>query len=149
MTTPRTFALMLALLVLASAHPARAADEDDPEPPQADRGLLLGEWQLADIKFKGLNLPLPPSALEVKVTFNKDGTTESTSMGMTQKGTWKIDTRKKPKHLDMTGMGNQGSAIYKVEKDQLTIGASANGGQRPKDFGSAEATMVFKRAKKQ
>jgi uncharacterized protein (TIGR03067 family) len=142
----RILALSVVLLVMTVAA---VRSDDDPEPVAPDARKFVGEWELAEIKFKGIAVPLPPNALKMSFKFNKDGTMTANAMGKEEKGKWKLDPRKSPRHLDLTGgVQGTGKAIYKIDKDQLSIGANQQANERPKDFDSCEMTMVLKRKKK-
>jgi len=147
----RTFALAVALLVIAGGA-AWSADSTDPEPTSGDATKMLGDWELAGIQArgKGIDLPLPVDQLKMVLTFQKGGKLSGSTMGQQQKGTWKIDPKKSPRHLDMNmgGGGGAGVGIYKIEKGQLLIGANQAQNNRPKDFDSADMTMTFTRKKK-
>jgi uncharacterized protein (TIGR03067 family) len=145
----RAFALMMVLLGVLGTLAARAAD-DDPEPPGDDMAAFLGEWELASIKFIGKDVNLPADALKMTMTFGRGKSLKMSTMGMTKDGKWQIGTNKKPKHIDITDDGQRNSqAIYKLEKDQLTICTPENpGGERPRDFTTAGVLLVLKRKKK-
>jgi uncharacterized protein (TIGR03067 family) len=138
---------VLAVLVLGVAFVAARAD-DDPEPPAAGAGKLVGEWELSEIKAKGIAIPLPKDALNVMFTIKKNGTFSTSGQGQKMEGKWKVNAKKSPKELDMTDGNMTTSMIFKLEKDVLTLGTSQPGNGRPKDFASAEVTMVMKRKKK-
>ena len=76
-------------------------------------------------------------------TFKKNGTLSTSGQGQQKDGKWKVNAKKSPKELDMTDGNMTTGMIYKLEKDVLTIGTSQPGGGRPKDFASAEVTMVL------
>lgn len=138
----------MALALLAGV--AWAADEDDnPEPPLADSRKLIGDWEVTEFKIKGMALPFPNDA-KLVISFNKNGTVSTGGgFGGGKDGKWKIDPKKSPRHLDMIDGNMTTGMIYKLEKDVLTIaGAEGNGGARPKDFASAEVSMVLKRKTK-
>lgn len=140
----KAFVVVLALGVLAVAAPAG----DDPEPPQKAAGKLVGAWELTEIKFQGVAVPLPGND-PMTFTFNKNGTLSTSGQGQKKDGKWKVNAKKTPGELDMTDGNMTTGMIYKLEKDVLTIGAAQGpNGPRPKDFASAPATMVFKRKKK-
>jgi uncharacterized protein (TIGR03067 family) len=139
---------VLAVLVLGVAVVAARAADDDPEPPVGDTGKLAGEWELSELKAKGIAIPLPKDALNITFTLKKNGTFSTSGQGQMKDGKWKLNSKKTPRQLDMTDGNMTTETIYKLEKDVLTIGASQQGGGRPKDFASAEVTMVLKRKKK-
>jgi uncharacterized protein (TIGR03067 family) len=145
----RLFVLLLMVVMGLAGVVAARADDTDPEPPMADKSALVGEWELVSINHKGVDIKLPANVLQITLKLEKNGTMTMTTMGMTQKGKWKIDSSKKPKHIDITANNQGGLAIYKLDKGELTL-ASGEGPQaaRPKDFESAEATMVLKKKKK-
>src|SRR5262249_40869848 len=102
---------------LASLVAARA-DDPDPEPPGPDRGKLMGTWEVTGIEGGGMKLNIGAlgggKGLMMVIKFEKDGLT-STGNGMTKKGTWKIDPRKKPRTIDFTTKddGKTAQGIYK------------------------------------
>ena len=71
-------------------------------------------------------------------------------------GTYAIDANQTPRVLDLRIAGGDGNAtdipaIYKVDKDTLSIRIREGGGQRPPDFDTPAddcLTVVFKRAEK-
>lgn len=121
---------------------------DDPEPSSGDAGKLLGDWEVSEIKVNGMALPFPGDE-KLIITFKKDGSLAASGGGGGNKpGKWKINAKKSPRHLDLED-GQNTLLIYKLEKDVLTIaGGKGPGGARPKDFASAEMTMVLKRKAK-
>jgi uncharacterized protein (TIGR03067 family) len=137
--------LILGLLGLLPVLPVGAADEPNPEPVPPDIKKLQGEWeiisygragQLRNVAGNGWSMTLEKTQMTMSI--GKKGRT----------GTWKIDARKNPKHLDLTAnLFGAEACIYKLDKDQLTIGCG-NGNVRPKDFSSAQVTLVLKRKKK-
>jgi uncharacterized protein (TIGR03067 family) len=137
---------MLSAMVLGLMLGATRAD-DDPEPPAKDVGKLVGEWELSEIKVKGVAVPFPKDALQMSFKFEKNGTLSMDGQGQQKVGKWKANAKKTPRELELDDGNMKTEAIYKLDKDVLTIGASQAGG-RPKDFDSAEATLVFKRKKK-
>jgi uncharacterized protein (TIGR03067 family) len=137
--------LMLGLLFLLPVLPVRAADEPDPEPVPADIRKLQGEWDFirlgAGPKFKDIKgvfmLKLEKKQMTIMVK------------GQPRIGTWKIDARKNPKHIDLNPNIFAGTAcIYKLDKDELTIACNNGGNDRPKDFATAGLIMILKRKKK-
>jgi uncharacterized protein (TIGR03067 family) len=68
--------------------------------------------------------------------------------GRSRAGTWKIDPRKQPKRLDMTVRIFGGdAAICRLNGDELTIASNNGASDRPRDFVSAQITVVLKRKK--
>jgi len=140
---------MLSVLVVGLAVVAARADDDDDPEPAPRTGGLTSEWELSELKAKGMAFPLPPELLKVKLEFRRDGTLSMSAAGQDKTGKWKVNAAKSPGELDMTVDGMKSQMIYRLEKDSLSIaGGKETGGARPKDFDSAEMTMVFKRARK-
>jgi uncharacterized protein (TIGR03067 family) len=143
------------LMVLLVLVPLPAlADDPDPEPPLRDRAMLMrGTWELSAIEIGGMKVnigALKGGQGQMTLKFEKDGMT-STSMGMTKKGTWKIDPRKNPKTIEFTDKadGKTTLGIYKLEKDELVVAFGQPGQPRPKDFkGAQTATAILTRIKK-
>jgi uncharacterized protein (TIGR03067 family) len=134
--------LFLGLLVVLAAPAVRAADEPDPEPPGADARKLQGDWEIVSLSLGG--------GREIKGqgwTMKLEKERMTMTVKGTQTGTWKIDVRKRPKHIDMTANLFGSLCIYKLDKDDLTIGCNRGRADRPKDFASAQVTMVLKRKK--
>jgi uncharacterized protein (TIGR03067 family) len=141
--------LVAALTILVAAR----ADDPDPEPPVRDRAILMrGSWELSAIEIGGMKMNI--GALGAKgsmtMTFEKDGLT-STSMGMTKKGTWKIDPRKNPRTIDLTDKSDNKTTlgIYKLEKNELIVAFAQPGQPRPRDFKNQQnAIIILTRVKK-
>src|SRR3954469_21120540 len=93
---------VLAVLVLGAPFVAARADDDNPEPPAAGAGKLVGEWELSEIKAKGIAIPLPKDALNVTFTIKKNGTFSTAGQGQKTDGKWKVNAKKSPSELDMT-----------------------------------------------
>ncbi len=139
--------LILGLLALALAAGGRAADEPDPEPVPVDQKKLQGTWEITSLTRRGAMLKLPAGWT---MTFEKGKMSLNRGAGAAKAGTWKIDARKKPRQIDMTAGVFAGNSygIYKLDKDELTIASSTDPKTRPKDFASADMTMVLRRTKK-
>jgi uncharacterized protein (TIGR03067 family) len=136
--------LTLSLLLALAALPVRAADEPDPEPTPSDARKLQGNWEIISVTRNGRSLKLPGRPT---MTLEKAQMTMSLG-GKATTGTWKVDPRKKPRHIELKGNLLGGPAgIYKLDKDELTIGFSMAGNDRPRDFASAQLTLVLKRKK--
>lgn len=138
-------------VLFAAALGVAWADDEDPEPP-AKGGTLAGEWELTEIKAKGMAIPLPPE-FKMKFAFSRNGSAEVTAPGQQAKtGKWKADLSKKPAELDLTGDGITSKMIIKLDKGLLSIGGvdgmGGNNGPRPKGFDDTTMIMVFKRAAK-
>jgi len=121
---------------------------DDPEPAARDVNKIVGDWEMIEVKVKGMAVPFPKGG-EMVMTFKKDGSLAMNGFGQDKGGKWKINAKKTPKQFDLSDGKMNMTLIYKLEKDVLTIaGAERPGGARPRDFASAEMTMVLKRKAK-
>jgi uncharacterized protein (TIGR03067 family) len=136
--------LALGLLILLAGLPVRA-EEPDPEPTPPDAKKLQGTWELVSLNRGGRLLKLPAGWT---MTIEKAKMSMSRG-GVNKAGTWKIDARKKPRQIDLTaGLLGATFGIYKLDKDELTIASNTGQNDRPKDFTSAQVTLVLKRTKK-
>jgi uncharacterized protein (TIGR03067 family) len=146
----RWFVFLLVLLPLPVL-----ADEPDPEPPLAGLRQLDGEWEPVSIKFRGMERKVTPGRGVNMIIKNgkitrlllakvKGKLTDLTS-------TIKVDPRKSPAHIDLTVIATKRTTygIYKLSGDELTLSSGMpRVADRPKDFESAVAVMVYKRKKK-
>jgi uncharacterized protein (TIGR03067 family) len=123
------------------------------EPPKKDVPAIVGKWTVESIELAGTPVPQPQT--DLTVTFAADGTfTSQTPRNAepTQKGTYTVDAKKNPHELDITegaGKPEPKPAIFKIEKDTLTICVALDGG-RPTSFDGKDAkaiVMIFKRVK--
>jgi uncharacterized protein (TIGR03067 family) len=134
-------ALVIGLLVAAAGAEDKSA--------KGDKDKLQGTWAMVSGERDGKPIP-EENAKNTKVEFagdkmvihNKDRKTE---------GTFKLNTDKKPKAIDVDLGGQQGKGIYQLEGDTLKVAHGEAGGPRPKDFstkeGSGVTVVVFKRQK--
>jgi uncharacterized protein (TIGR03067 family) len=147
----RIFTLILLAVVLRPALDARADDQGT-----GDEEKLTGTWACVSGVIDGKTLA-EETAKKLRLTLTKDGGYK------TQRGkqvlfdsTYKIDPRKRPKHIDLIGTEgeNQGKAaqgIYVLDGDTLKICYTMPGEERPKEFesksGSRATLVVWKRLK--
>ena len=136
-----------------------AQDADD-----SDEIKIHGTWQLVSTTKKGV---------ETKIETKGDDASDDQPLSVTFEeqswkaklgpkgapveitGTYILDPKQTPKLLDITISSAGGStdlyAVYKIEKDQLSIRVRDGGGQRPPDFEIPADdcnTLVFRRAPK-
>lgn len=151
-------AVLVAAMLSATALSTRtwAADGSD----EADATDIIGNWSYVSKIQKGVESKADDVANQIQlvgVEFEemkwkaKIGPKEA-PIEIT--GTYAIDAKQTPRVLDLTITGGDGNssdipAIYKVEKDTLSIRIREGGGQRPPDFDTPAddcLTVVFKRA---
>jgi uncharacterized protein (TIGR03067 family) len=74
----------------------------------------------------------------VHITFEASGVS-STSNGVTNKGTWKINSRTNPRTMDLTTKHDNKTSkgIYKLENGELILFIAQPGKPRPRGFQSA------------
>ena len=138
---PRWLLALALPLCLVSAAPA-----DDKE----DRAELeKGGWKIVAMNQGGKDVP-DTTVKSIDLTFVfKDEKLTVKGSGGTKEGTFKIDSSKTPREMDLhiEGEKDDAKAIYEIDKDKLKIALSKK--ERPKDFkgGPDVAVFTFERAK--
>jgi uncharacterized protein (TIGR03067 family) len=130
---------------------ARSQAVDDAGAASRD---LEGTWLPLSAEFAGENYP--DQILKTMKLTLKDKNYTVTVGDQIDEGTWKIDPKKSPRALDITGTNgpNKGKTIltiYDLEKDTLRVCYDLGGKQRPTEFKTKANTKLFlvtyKRAK--
>lgn len=130
---------------------ASAADEK-PD----DKKAIQGAWTYESVEWNGKKLPADQIKLTT-ITFDGDKYTVKVGDKVTQAGTMKFDSAKKPKAFDATvtegeGKGGVLLGIYKIDGDTVTACWKLTGIERPTEFKttaqSETVLVVAKRAKK-
>lgn len=116
-----------------------------------------GSWICTSLRLEDKKLPAEVLEKFMSVfTFSKDGKYSTSVMGkQDEAGTFKIDAKKKPAHLDLMieegkDKGKAQLGLIAVEGDVLKLALSKPGEKdRPKDFegGTGVVIATFKRAK--
>jgi uncharacterized protein (TIGR03067 family) len=108
------FAILAAVFTVAAA--TVWADDD-----ASEMAKFQGSWVITGFATKGQQLPLAPGK-KVMLTFSKDGkvVSEGGDQGK-QEGTYKIDSTRKPKYIDIANDRESMVGIYTIEGDKLTI----------------------------
>jgi uncharacterized protein (TIGR03067 family) len=127
------------------------ADKPDP-----DLEKFQGTWVLVGVEADGKIMPVSPFDLENVFTFTGNKTHIRGDGMELPDGTFKIDSSKSPKEIDLSLEPKKGEAIttrgiYEFKGDTLRICGGQANKDRPKDFSQAaqgkDNTMVFKRPK--
>lgn len=137
----------IACFVLASA--TLAAE------PEADLKALQGTWVLAEATLEGRDHGEDFKEMKLKVNGDK----YEVGFGMvSDKGTIKLDSTKKPKQIDLTTTkdgpfkGHTLPGIYEFKDDTVVLCLEANKTDRPTKFEAPAKTRLmlytFKREKK-
>jgi uncharacterized protein (TIGR03067 family) len=136
------------LFVVACAASARE-EPKKATPPEA----LKGEWKINSYEHTGAKLEIDP--VKSRAAFEGDKFTLRLSIGGEEKtavSTFTADEKADPKALDVSPPDRKfvAKAIWKIEKDTLTICFAVGGDERPKDFKPSKETsvLVLERVKK-
>jgi uncharacterized protein (TIGR03067 family) len=117
-----------------------ATGADDKE----DRGdLEKGGWKIVAMNQAGKDVP-ETTVKNIDLTFVfKDGKLMVKGPSGSKEGTYKIDSSKTPREIDLhiEGEKDDANAIYEVDKDKLKIALSKK--ERPKDFKGGPDVVVF------
>jgi uncharacterized protein (TIGR03067 family) len=135
---PRWLLALVLPLCLASAAPT-----DDKEDREA---LEKGAWKIVAMNQGGKDVPKTMiDGLDLTFAF-KDGKLTVKGANGTKEGTYKIDSSKTPREMDLNVDGDA-KAIYELDEGTLKIALSKK--ERPKDFkgGPDVAVFTFERVK--
>src|SRR3954467_14497445 len=128
--------LALALVALAAA--AACADDVDPEPKSKGKDVE-GNWEV--VKAIGDKGGPPPAGLVLK--FAKGKVSVSFMNQKDKAHSYKLDTKKKPAHIDLTDEnGKTVAGIYKIEKGELYVCIGERTGKRPADFAGKDDPVI-------
>jgi uncharacterized protein (TIGR03067 family) len=145
-----TALLALAALGAALASPpaqARVAQTEGKGKGKSDKQLFQGKWEvfsaekggekLPDEILKGIKLTVKGDKIEVEI------------LGETKEGTFKLDTTKNPRHIDLTVEDKTLKGIYEFGKDKTlkVCAAIDENTPRPKSFKAEEQSLlvIFRR----
>jgi uncharacterized protein (TIGR03067 family) len=125
-----------------------AADKTEEKQPMGDQEKLQGTWALVSGERNGK--ALPDEVLQhIKLIFAGDKLTTK-HKDRKAEATFKLDSSRTPKEMDLDMEGNVGKGIYQLDGDSLKIAHGEVGDARPKDFpkaGSGLTVLVLKREK--
>jgi uncharacterized protein (TIGR03067 family) len=145
----RVILLASVLCMLGSA--ALMAGGDKVVKEQDDNEKILGNWDVVSVEIGGKAAPVPEDGLYV---FTKDEVTNKEKGKPDRKGTYKLDSGKTPKELDLDGtLGNEKGiiqAIYELDGNSLKIAYPIKGtkGKRPAGFKAKEVVVLLMVRKK-
>jgi uncharacterized protein (TIGR03067 family) len=126
-----------------------AADNPKEKPSMSDQEKVQGTWALVSGERKGK--PFSQDVVQhVKLIFAGDKLTTKTKDRETE-ATFKLDSSKRPKEIDLDMDGNIGKGVYELESDTLKIAHGEIGDARPKEFpkpGSGLTILILKREKR-
>jgi uncharacterized protein (TIGR03067 family) len=136
----------IGLTFLALALPAWADDKGKVDEK------LVGTWAVTAIESKGKTEP-PPEGMSA--TFSKDGKFRITRENARDEiGTFKVDTKKTPKEIDLFGLEEDSEvvkAVYQIDGETIKLAMQPPGTgkrDRPTSFDSEKAiTFIMKRQK--
>src|ERR1700745_3791340 len=114
----RMKALVILGLVVLTATSVPAQDEK--KPIKKDENRIRGTWMMVSGKKGGEN---PPEDLveKVRLTFKKEGKFKVVLPDKEIEGTYTLDTKKKPKQIDINHDDKTMEGIYTFEGDHLKI----------------------------
>jgi uncharacterized protein (TIGR03067 family) len=146
--------LGLATVLCLVALQSQAADEKKAD--KTDKDKLQGTWVASSIEFMGKTLPVPEGK-EATFTFDGDKVKiHDPDKKKDENGTYKIDEKKDPKEIDLTGPKDDNpketetlKGLYKLDGETLKIAFSEKGpkGDRPTKFDDKNVIMTFKKKK--
>lgn len=139
----RQTSALIALLVLVGFA---AADD------KKDVKGLQGTWKMSEVSVAGKKADIPKD-VETFYIFSGDKVTMKDKGKPDKKGTFSVDSSKKPKQIDLVGEPNDAKqkmlAIYELKGDTLKIawGLTNLDKQRPASFDGAAMVTILKKVK--
>ncbi len=152
MITSWTSWKIVAMLCALAALPALADAEKENPRARAEVEKLQGTWNFTAVEINGTNMAAKDFKGS-KITV-KGETFSTVSMGVTYKGTLKVDVASTPRKLDLTftegpPRGTTALGIYELDGDTWKICLTVNATERPTAFatkaGSGLALETLKR----
>ena len=139
---------MTRFILMAACGLLLGADKTKEKQPMGDQEKVQGTWALVSGERNGR--PLPAEVIQhIQLIFAGDKLATKHKDRKTE-ATFKLDSNKTPKEIDLEMEGNVGKGIYQLDGDTLKIVHGEVGDARPKDFpkaGSGLTFLVLKREK--
>lgn len=116
------------------------------EGPKDDHQAMPGTWLLVTAELAGTKLP--EESLKIMKLILTDQTYELQTGEESDKGTYKLDSAKKPREMDIKGTEgpNKGKTIltiYELQDDTLKVCYDLGGKDRPTEFKTNPNTQLF------
>jgi uncharacterized protein (TIGR03067 family) len=139
-----------ALCVGLSSQPGSAQNKEQVDKADKELALTQGSWQVTSFTEDGVTFGESETA-QVQMVIKGNGLT-LVGLGPDKQATFKIDSSKKPKQIDIFPKGDgpeKFACIYELTGDTLKVCGAADG-PRPTEFKSEAGTntvlVEFKRA---
>jgi uncharacterized protein (TIGR03067 family) len=131
--------ILLAFALLGADTPQEAVKQEVEK--------LKGTWMLVSMEVNGQEVP----GKDLRYTFTEGKFSYQDGNKKPKEGSYVLNPAKDPRTIDLSVKGERaGLAIYKVDKDTLTLCVATPGKGRPKEFATKDAPgallLVFKRA---
>ncbi len=135
--------LVCVVVLVALASSGRC---DDAKKDKDDHKAILGTWLPSSAEMAGN--AFPDNVVKSIRLVLTDGKYKVTVGNNPDEGTWKIDTTKKPRTLEIVGTKgpNKGKtipAIYELTGDTLRVCYDLSGKETPAEFKSKPDTQLF------
>ena len=150
----RKFLGIAALLCLTALQSQAADDKKD---DKSDKDKLKGSWVMSSVEVMGKTIPIPDGKAATLVFDGDKVVMKDPEKKKDENGTFKIDDKKKPKEIDITGPKDNDPKvmettkfIYELDGETLKLGMSGMGpkGDRPTGFTDKDAVVLIFKLKK-
>jgi uncharacterized protein (TIGR03067 family) len=138
--------LMVGLLLLASGSVAQADDDPEPRrPAEAELKKLQGTWDVVKAVMAGRDDTAKLKKDGAHAVIKKNEFTFVERQGRKDSMSFVLNQKQKPGRMDLSDGNETIRAIYKLEKDVLTIAFNDEGKEHPKGFDKSDGLLVLKR----
>jgi uncharacterized protein (TIGR03067 family) len=137
--------LIVGLLILGAGSVVLADDDPEPrKPAEAELKKLQGTWDVVKAVLDGRDDTKKLKDDGAHAVIKKNELTFVEKQTSKESMSFTLDPKKKPARMDLTAQPETLKAIYKLEKDVLTI-AFNEGKEPPKAFDKSDCLLVLKR----